>query len=326
MDEKMIVLITHPLPESWIKPIKDQFELIIGPNDMMGLSPDLEKFLPEVEGLICFLCDKIDSRLIDLAPKLNVICNMAAGTDNIDLITCKKRRIPVGSTPGVLTNATADLTITLMLAVNRKIMAAASDARMGKWKMWYPDKWLGQDLDGVTLGIIGMGKIGTAVAVRARSFGMKIQYFSRHAKPEIEKSIEAKFVPLEELLETSDVVSLHSPLTPDTYHMIDQKALRRMKSTATLINTARGSEVDTGALYQALSTGQIMAAGLDVTEPEPLPPGHPLFSLPNCLILPHIGSANESTRKKMAEMTIMNLIAGLYDKKLPYCANSEIYS
>lgn len=155
---------------------------------------------------------------------------------------------------------------------------------------------------------------------------MKILYTSRTEKPEVEITLEAKRVPLEILLERSDVVSLHAPLTPETHHLIDQNALRRMKTTSTLINTARGSEVDTEALYSALNTGEISAAGLDVTDPEPLPPNHPLFTLPNCLILPHIGSANESTRKKMAEMTCENLIAGLYGRKLPYCANPEIYS
>jgi phosphoglycerate dehydrogenase-like enzyme len=155
---------------------------------------------------------------------------------------------------------------------------------------------------------------------------MKILYTSRTEKPEVEITLEAKRVPLEMLLEQSDVVSLHAPLTTETHHLIDQKALRRMKPTSTLINTARGSEVDTEALYDALNTGEISAAGLDVTDPEPLPPEHPLYTLPNCLILPHIGSASESTRKKMAEMTCENLIAGLYGRKLPYCANPEIYS
>lgn len=326
MDIKFKVLITHPIPETWIGPIFDQFDVIVGPNDMMGLAPELEKHLPEVDGLITFLCDKITKRQIDLAPKLKVICNLATGTDNIDLKTCNMKRIPVGSTPGVLTNATADLTIGLMLAVNRQILTAARDAKAGKWKMWYPDRWLGQDLDEATLGIIGMGKIGTAVAKRARSCGMKILYTSRTEKPEVEITLEAKRVPLEMLLEQSDVVSLHAPLTTETHHLIDQKALRRMKPTSTLINTARGSEVDTEALYDALNTGEISAAGLDVTDPEPLPPEHPLYTLPNCLILPHIGSASESTRKKMAEMTCENLIAGLYGRKLPYCANPEIYS
>ncbi len=325
MDNKKKVIITHPIPETWIKPIYEHFDVIVGPNDMMGLAPELDKYLPEVNGLVTFLCDKITKRYLDMAPNLAVICNLAAGTDNIDLVSCNIKRIPVGSTPGVLTNATADLTISLMLAVNRNILPAAKDATDGKWKMWYPDRWLGQDLDGATLGIIGMGKIGTAVARRARSFGMKIIYTSRSDKPEVDNEFDAKLVPLEKLLEQSDVVSLHAPLTPETHHLIDQKALRRMKHTSTLINTARGSEVDTEALYNALATGQIMAAGLDVTDPEPLPPMHPLYTLSNCLILPHIGSANVSTRRKMAEMTCDNLIAGLYGKKLPYCANPEIY-
>jgi phosphoglycerate dehydrogenase-like enzyme len=181
------------------------------------------------------------------------------------------------------------------------------------------------ELEGTTLGIIGMGKIGTAVAKRASSFGMNIIYVSRSQKPEAENDLSARKVKLNELLEQSDIISLHAPLNAETYHMIDQDAFRRMKPSTMLINTARGGEVDTGALYQALSTGQIKAAGLDVTDPEPLPPDHPLYSLPNCIILPHIGSATERTRKKMAEMTCENLIAGLYGEKLPYCVNPEIY-
>ena len=199
--------------------------MIFGPNDIIGLSPELEKYLPETDGLVAFLCDKIDKRLIDLSPKLKVICNLAAGTDNIDVNSCSQRQIAVGSTPGVLTNATADLTIGLMLALNRQLLIAAEDAKAGLWKMWYPDRWLGQDLYGTTLGIIGMGKIGTAVASRARSFGMHILYHSRHENIEAERSLGAKGVPIVELLEQSDVVSLHAPLTPDTHHMIDQNAL-----------------------------------------------------------------------------------------------------
>jgi glyoxylate reductase len=319
------VILTHPLPEDWIISIKDRCELIVGPDNCMGVDPALESQLRDAVGLIALLSDKIDERILNLSPNLKVVCNMAAGTDNIDLKTCTNRKIPVGFTPGVLTNATADLAIGLILAVNRELMISSTAAKNGEWKMWHPDKWLGMELEGTTLGIIGMGKIGTAVAKRASSFGMKIIYFSRSQKPETENTLSARKVELNELFVQSDIISLHAPLNPETYHMIDQDAFRRMKSSTMLINTARGGEVDTSALYQALSTGQIKAAGLDVTDPEPLPPDHPLFSLPNCIILPHIGSATERTRKKMAEMTCENIIAGLYGGKLPYCVNPEIY-
>jgi lactate dehydrogenase-like 2-hydroxyacid dehydrogenase len=319
------VILTHPLPDDWIISIRDRCEIIVGPDNSMGVDPLLESDLRDAEGLIALLSDKIDERIISLAPNLKVVCNMAAGTDNIDLITCSARKIPVGFTPGVLTNATADLAIGLMLAVNRELMISATAAKNGDWKMWHPDKWLGMELEGTTLGIIGMGKIGSAVAKRASSFGMSIIYVSRSQKPVIEKAFSARKVELNKLFEQSDIISLHAPLNPETYHMVNQDAFRRMKSSAMLINTARGGEVDTGALYQALSTGQIKAAGLDVTDPEPLPPDHPLYSLPNCVILPHIGSATERTRKRMAEMTCENLIAGLYGEKLPYCVNPEIY-
>jgi glyoxylate reductase len=319
------VILTHPLPFEWISSIHDSCEIIIGPDNSMGVDPALESQLRDAHGLIALLSDKIDERILNLSPNLKVVCNMAAGTDNIDLKTCTYRKIPVGFTPGVLTNATADLAIGLMLAVNRQLMSSATTAKNGEWKMWHPDRWLGLELEGTTLGIIGMGKIGTAVARRASSFGMKIIYFSRSQKPETENTILARKVELMELFEQSDIISLHAPLNHETYHMIDQDAFRRMKSSTMLINTARGGEVDTSALYQALSTGQIKAAGLDVTDPEPLPPDHPLYTLPNCVILPHIGSATERTRKKMAEMTSENLLAGLYGEKLPYCVNPEIY-
>jgi len=238
---------------------------------------------------------------------------------------CMKQKIPVGYTPGVLTDATADLTIGLMLAVNRQLMSAAEDARSGRWKMWYSSRWLGMGLNGATLGIIGMGKIGSAVARRAKAFGMEIIFTNRSEKSEVEKELNARQVDLTELLASSDIISLHAPLTRDTENIINSDSLRKMKKSAVLINTARGKEVDTDALFLALRNGWISGAGLDVTFPEPLPSGHPLYGLENCVILPHIGSATLQARQHMAEMTCLNLLAGLESKKLPYCANPTVY-
>jgi phosphoglycerate dehydrogenase-like enzyme len=252
---------------------------------------------------------------------LKVISNYAAGTDNIAVAACTARGIPVGNTPGALTDATADLTLALILTIIRQLPQAAESARQGDWKMWYAARWLGQSLKGAKLGVVGMGKIGSAVARRARSFGMDIIYSSRSSKEEIEQELGAVRMDTEELLAACDIVTLHAPLTPETRHLINERTLQLMKPTAVLINTARGAEVDTDALYQALRFGRIYAAGLDVTDPEPLPADHPLYTLPNCVILPHIGSATTTARKIMAEMACANLMAGLTGTDLPNCAN-----
>ncbi|MBA4421460.1 MAG: D-glycerate dehydrogenase [Anaerolinea sp.] len=322
---KFKVLLTHPIPEQWLSTLNNDVKLIIGPDEMMGLAPELYKYLPEVDGLISFLCDRINAEIIHHAPNIRVICNFAAGIDNIDLLACTAQKIPVGITPGVLTDATADLTMGLVLAVNRQLVQAAANARSGKWKMWYASRWLGMGLSGAILGVFGMGKIGCAVAKRAHAFGMNVIYTSRTPKPEYEITLNARQVAFQELLKTSDILSLHAPLTPETNKIMDANAFKLMKPTAILINTARGAEVDTEALFSALSNRQIAAAGLDVTDPEPLPASHPLYELPNCLILPHLGSATVGARKAMAAMTCENLLAGLRGEKLPYCANTEVY-
>ncbi|HIQ08449.1 MAG TPA: D-glycerate dehydrogenase, partial [Anaerolineaceae bacterium] len=221
----------------------------------------------------------------------------------------------------VLTDAVADLTLALLLAVARGIFPAAQDAREGRWGLWSPTRWLGADLQGATLGIVGLGGIGQAVARRAVGFGLRIGYTSRTPKPEAEAAYGAQRLPLDELLAMSDFVSLHVPLTPETRGLIGEAALRRMKPTAYLINMARGPVVDTDALVRALQEGWIAGAALDVTEPEPLPPAHPLYRLPNCVIVPHIGSATHATRRRMAELACANLLAGLRGEPLPHRAN-----
>ncbi len=272
-------------------------------------------------GLLCLLTDRIDAALLDAAgPGLRVLSQMAVGVDNIDLAACTARGIPVGHTPGVLTEATADLSVALMLATARRLVEAADDVRAGRWRTWDPLGWVGPDLHGSTVGIIGLGRIGAAVARRLAGFGVTLLYHNPRPSP-LAAEVGATWVELSDLLAGSDFISLHCPYSPATHHLIDASALAQMKPTAILINTARGGVVDQAALIAALTSGRIAAAGLDVTTPEPLPPGHPLLALPNVVVLPHIGSASLPTRIRMAAMAVENLLAGLEGRTLPHCAN-----
>jgi glyoxylate reductase len=232
---------------------------------------------------------------------------MAVGTDNIDLEAAAARGIPVGNTPDVLTDATADLAFALLLALARHIVPGARQVRAGEWRTWEPAGSLGADLAGATLGIVGRGRIGSAMARRAEGFGMEVVYSSRSSG-----------VPLPELLERADFVSLHCPLTPDTRHLINADTLERMKDTALLVNTARGGVVDQDALRDALHAGRIAGAALDVTDPEPLPADHPLLDAPNLLVVPHLGSATVRTRAQMADMAVDNLLAALDGRPMPH--------
>jgi lactate dehydrogenase-like 2-hydroxyacid dehydrogenase len=320
-----LVLLTHTLPEDWITSLQDRVRLVTGPLDATCLAPELEAHLAEAEGLFCLLTIPVREELLSRMPKLRVVSNMAVGVDNVDVGECTRRGIPVGNTPGILTDATADLTMALLLAAARRLPEAAQDARAGRWKTWSPAGWLGADLRGATLGIVGMGKIGRAVAERACGFGLRLVYTDTAPRPDVEAALGAAFLSFAELIRQSDFISLHCPLTPETRGLINENVLREMKPTAILVNAARGPVVDTTALTRALAEGWIAAAALDVTDPEPLPPGHPLFSLPSCLIVPHIGSATRGTRRRMAEMACENLLAGLEGRRLPYCVNPEIY-
>ena len=317
-----IVLMTHTLPEEWISTLEERCKLFVGPIDATEWDPILIDLLPQAEGLFTLLTIPVTETVLSKSPNLRVVSNMAVGVDNIDIKACSRRKIPVGNTPGVLTESTADLTMALLLSIARNIPQASLDAREGRWKTWSPSGWLGMELNGITLGIIGMGKIGKAVARRAMGFGMKIMFSDTETRNEL----NAIQVPLEELLKKSDIISLHTPLTQDTRGMINQYTLSLMKPSAILINAARGQLVDTHAVVDSLVNHKIAAAALDVTDPEPLPPTHPLYNLPNCLIVPHIGSATRQTRCKMAELACKNLLAGLEGKPLPYCVNPEVYS
>lgn len=324
-NELPLVLVTHQLPEGWLGLLEGACRMRVGPLDATEFSLDLLEYLPQAEGLLCLLTIPVTEAVLAQAPNLRVVSNMAAGVDNIDIPACTRRGIPVGNTPGVLTEGTADLTFALLLAAARRLFEANQDARQGRWKTWSPAGWLGADLHGAAIGIIGMGKIGRAVARRAVAFGMQIFYTDLKPCSDLEYDLGARCLPLAELLRQSDFISIHTPLTAQTRHMINEDALRSMKPNAILVNTARGPIIDIDALAKALQGGWIAGVALDVTDPEPLPLDHPLFGLPNCLITPHIGSATRKTRQRMAELACLNLLAGLRGERMAYCVNPQVY-
>ncbi len=315
------VLVTRRVHPDALRLLRETCQVDLWEEDRPIPREELLARVSDVEGLYSMLTDRIDEELLDHAPHLRVISNMAVGYDNIDVAACTRRGIPVGHTPGVLTDTTADLAFALILAAARRLVEGVDYVRAGKWQTWSPDLLLGYDVYGATLGILGLGRIGAAVARRAMGFGMRVLYTSRRRHEETEAALGLTYVDLDTLLASSDIVSIHAPLTPETYHLIGEKELRRMKKTAILVNTGRGGIVDPQALYRGLSEGWIAYAALDVTEPEPIPPTHPLLSLPNCIIVPHIGSATHATRRRMALMAAENLLAGLQGRPLPHCVN-----
>lgn len=284
----------------------------------------LEEKLRQVDGLFCLLTEAVDSYLLGNAPRLKAVSNMAVGYNNIDWAEAGKRGIIVTNTPGVLTETTADLTFALLMAASRRIVEASDYARSGKWKTWSPMQLTGQDVFGSVLGIIGLGRIGEAVARRAQGFNMQVLYFNRSRKPEAEKELGINYEELENLLRKSDFVCVMTPLSPETRHLIGERELRLMKPTAVLINTARGGVVDEEALYRSLADGGIWGAGLDVFEEEPVDPDHPLLKLPNVLALPHIGSASIRTRTNMAELAAHNLLQALRGEIPEHCVNKDV--
>lgn len=262
--------------------------------------------MADAEGLLTLLTERVDAALLEAGPRLRVVANLAVGSDNIDLAAARARRVAVGVTPDVLTDATADLAWALLLSVARHLPEAAAAVRGGGWRTWEPAAFLGIELAGATLGVVGWGRIGRAVARRAGGFGMDV--------------IHTRETPLKELLARADVVSLHVPLTDATRGLIGREALRAMKPTAVLVNTARGALIDQAALRAALAAGEIAGAGLDVTDPEPLASDDPLLGAPNLLVLPHVGSATHAARERMAERAVDNLLAGLTGEPLPFPA------
>lgn len=317
------VYVTRLLP----KPAMDRISSFCDSDVWEGeLPPPREILLQkvgDVQGLVCLLTDKIDAELLNQAHNLRVISNCAVGFDNIDIAEATKRGIIVGNTPEVLTETTADFTFALIMAATRGIVAATHEVKAGHWKTWGPMTLLGQDVHGATLGIIGLGRIGMAVARRAKGFNMNIIYYDPTRHHEAEGQLGAKYVEFDRLLAESDFITLHPNLTRDTYHLIGAREIEKMKHTCTLVNTSRGQVVDNMALYEALRDGKIAFAALDVTEPEPIPVDHPLLTLDNVIITPHIASASVTTRTKMALMAAENLIAGLRGEMPPHPVNPE---
>jgi glyoxylate reductase len=319
------VFITRAIPEKGLEIIQDYCDMDVWPDELPPTHDELLQHVRGVEGLLCLLTDKIDGEVMDAAgSQLKVISNHAVGFDNVDVQAATVRKIPVGNTPDVLTDATADFAFALMMAVARRIPEAERYVHNGKWKTWGPMILLGVDLKGATLGLIGFGRIGKAMARRAVGFDMRVIYYDPNKKKP-DPDIKATQVNFETLLEESDFISLHTPLTSDTRHLIDSESLSKMKPNAVLVNTSRGAVVDMDALYEALKEKHIFGAGLDVTEPEPLPLDHPLLTLGNIVIVPHIASASKTTREKMSWMAAQNLLAGLKGERLPNCVNPQVY-
>jgi glyoxylate reductase len=303
----MRVFVTRQLPGDALARLDGVCSVEVWDRDEPPPADVLRARAGDADGLLCLLTDRIDDALLDACPRLKVVSQMAVGVDNVDLAACAARSIPVGNTPDVLTDATADLTLALLLASARRLPEGIAAVQSGEWGPWRPSWLLGLELRGARLGIVGMGRIGRAVAERAQAFGMEVVHAGRNGG-----------LPLAELLRTSDVVSLHCPLTPQTHRLIDADALAATKPGAILVNTARGPIVDQEALADALHAGRLGGAALDVTDPEPLSPAHPLLAAPNLIVLPHLGSATHATRERMAELAVENLKAGLAGAPLPH--------
>jgi glyoxylate reductase len=318
------IFVTRLIPKAGLDLLYGFAELRIWQEEVPPPREVLLEEAGEVDGLLSLLTDTIDAELMDAAPRLKVVSNYAIGYDNVDVEAATERGIMVCHTPGVLTDTTADFAFTLLACVARRVVEASEYVREGRWKTWGPMLCLGYDLHGATLGLVGLGRIGSGVAKRATGFDMRILYHDVSRQPSREEELGLTYVDLETLLRESDFVSLHTPLTPETHHMMAREQFTMMKSTAILINTSRGQVVDEKALYEALVSGGIAGAGLDVTDPEPILRDDPLLTLDNCVVVPHIASASVATRTMMATMAAENLIAALQGRMPRNPVNPEV--
>ncbi|MFL5781782.1 MAG: 2-hydroxyacid dehydrogenase [Thermoleophilaceae bacterium] len=298
--------VTRDLPGDALARLRGEHDVEVWPGRSPPAPAGLHAACRDADGLLCLLTDRVDAELLRAAPRLRAVSVMAVGVDNVDLEACAARGVRVGNTPDVLTETTADLAFALLLAAARRVLEGEAAVRAGEWTTWEPGGFLGEDVHGATLGVVGTGRIGSAVARRAEGFGMRVVGASSSSGN------------LRQLLAESDFVSLHVPLTAATRGLIGEPELRSMKPTAILVNTARGQVVDTGALVRALREGWIAAAALDVTDPEPLRPDHPLLVTGRALVTPHIGSASRETRELMASMAADNLLAALSGEPMPH--------
>ncbi|MEE8396622.1 MAG: D-glycerate dehydrogenase [bacterium] len=315
------VVITREPPGPALARVREACEVFMWPEDSPMPRDLLLEQARDAEGLHTIITDGVDGELLEAAPRLKVISSFSVGVDYIDLKACTARGIPVGYTPGAVTEATADQAFALMFAASRRVVEGAGYVRAGKWSGWSPLTMIANDVFGKTLGIVGLGRIGQAVARRARGFSMRILYHNRNPNPEAERELGAHYATLQELLRESDIVVLTVPYSAETHHLMDKTTLAQMKRSAYLINVARGGVVDSDALAEALRAGTIRGAGLDVTEPEPIPMEHPLLALDSCVIVPHVGTATWEARAAMTEISVENLLRGLRGEPLLHCAN-----
>ena len=317
------VYVTQRIPEQGLNLIHDFCDATVWPEELPPPREEILRQTRDCDGLVSLLTDTIDGELLDACPQLRVVSNMAVGFDNIDVPAATARGVLVGNTPGVLTETTADFAFALLLAAARRIVEGVDYARAGKWRTWGPLLLLGGDVHHATLGLVGLGRIGLEMAKRAKGFDMRVLYYDVYRREDVEREMGITYAALDDVLAQADFVSIHTPLTPETRHLMNRERFAVMKSSGVLINTSRGPVVETEALVEALRSGQIAYAALDVTEPEPLPADHPLMSMPNCIVTPHIASASGATRGKMAEIAARNLIAGLKGEPLPSGLNND---
>jgi glyoxylate reductase len=319
VEDRPRVFVARRIPDEGLDPVLAACDADVWADDLPPPRDELLRRIAGCDGVLTLLTERVDDAFLDAAgPELKVVANYAVGFDNIDVAACARRGVAVGNTPGVLTETTADLAFALLMAAARRLPEGSRYVRDGNWKTWGPLLLLGPDVHGATLGIVGFGRIGQAVARRAHGFGMRILYHDVQDVPDaVAASLGATYLPLEKLLAESDFVSLHVNLSPVTRHLINAESLAWMKPTAVLVNTSRGPVVDQAAVAAALQDGTIWAAALDVTDPEPIPVDDPLVGLDNCLIVPHIASASGATRGKMAAMAAANLLAGVRGEPLP---------
>ncbi len=319
------VYITREIPERGLRTIKQHFDSVVWLKRPPPPKNVIKENTREVDALVSLLSDEIDAEIFDAARELKIVSQLAVGFDNIDVKEATKRGIYVTNTPGVLTETTADFAWALLMAVARRVVEADKYVRAGDWKVgWHPNMLLGRDVYGETIGIVGAGRIGCAVARRARGFDMKILYYDVVPRPDLEKELGARRMDLDELLEESDFVSVHVPLMKATHHLINADKLKLMKETAYIINNSRGPVIDEKALYRALKEGTIAGAAIDVFEQEPTPKDNPLLELENVIVTPHISSSSHKTRSKMAEMVAENLVAFFEGRNPPNLVNPEV--
>jgi len=321
----MKIFVTRKIPKPGLELLRKHHEIEINPHNRVLTKTEIINGLKDKDGLLCLLTDPIDKEVIESEPKLKMIASYAVGYDNIDIKTATNLGIPVSNTPGVLTDATAEMAWALLFSVSRRIVEGDNFTRKGKFNGWDPMLLHGQDISGRTLGIIGAGRIGTAMALRSKGFNMDVLYVGTKKNKSLEKELNAKKVELDFLLKKSDFITLHIPLNNHTYHLIDEKKLKIMKKTAVLINTSRGPVIDEKALIKSLKNNWIFGAGLDVYENEPKIPKE-LIELENVILQPHSASATTSSRTNMAVIAAKNMIAGLKGKKPPNCINMELFS